>query len=163
MSAGYHQKFKKFRRGTQNGFSFPEMIVVVGVIGIMAAIGIPTISGLLPSSELSVAQRNLNLLNGAVLNFKQSYWNISSTNAEDIFRSLQFRHPSNPEPGTPFLPATAKFLSTSSDQTYRAYWNGEIFRMYPKGVSGTGLDLMKMSESTNAYVSLSTGPAVGPP
>ncbi|MEX1119886.1 MAG: type II secretion system protein [Terrimicrobiaceae bacterium] len=146
------------------GFSLPEMLVVVAVLGILAAISIPVISGLIPSSEISVAQRNLNLVNGALHNFKQAYWTIPTNGTEEnIFRSLQYRDPVNPLPGTPFLPATANFVSSSSDQTYRAYWNGVVFRMYPKGASGTGFDLLKISESTNAYVSPSTGPAVGAP
>ncbi len=162
-------KSMPFQNSRERGFSFPEMMVVVGVLGILAAIGIPVISGLIPSSETSVAQRNLNLLNGALHNFKQAYWEISidaesgSGDELNIFQSLQFRDPVAPVPGTPFLPATANFAPSSSDQTYRAYWNGVVFRMYPKGTAGTGLDLMKMSESTTAYVSTTNGPAVSPP
>ncbi len=151
------------------GFSLPELMVVVAVLGILAAIGVPIISGLMPSSEGSVAQRNLNLVNGALHNFKQAYWEISlaanagSADELAIFRSLQFRDPVAPLPGTPFLSASSQFTESSSEQTYRAYWNGMVFRMYPKGAAGTGFDLLKMSGTTNAYVSTTNGPAVGPP
>jgi len=158
------QKSKTFSLLGRRAFSLPEALIVIAVIGIMAAIGIPVISGLIPSSESAIAQRNLNLLNGAVHNFKQSYWEIPSASTDqNIFRSLQFRDPVNPLPGTPFLPATARFSASSSDQTYRASWNGTVFRLYPKGAGGSGFDLMKMSESTTPYVSTTNGPAVGPP
>jgi prepilin-type N-terminal cleavage/methylation domain-containing protein len=153
----------------KQGFSMAELLVVIAVLGILAAIGVPVISGMIPGSETAVAQRNLNLLNGALHNFKQSYWEIStaassgSDDERDIFRSLQFRDPVDPFPGTPFLPATAKFEATSSTETYRAYWNGMVFRMYPKNAVGTGLDLLKMSETTTAYASTTNGPPVGPP
>jgi len=164
------QKTQTFTFVGNPAFSLVEMMVVIAVLGILATISIPVISRMIPSTETAVAERNLRLLNGAVNNFKQAYWEISteadtggSDDERDVFRSLQFRDPVDPYPGTPFLPATAKFEATSSTETYRGFWNGMVFQMYAKGATGTGLDLLKISETTTAYVSTTNGPAVGPP
>jgi hypothetical protein len=55
-----------------------------------------------------------------------------------------------------------KLESSSSDQTYRASWNGSVFQLLSKGTAGTGIDLMKLSESATPYSYPSNYQPVGP-
>lgn len=150
-------------------FSLPEALVVIAVIGVLAAIGIPSIAGLIPSSKKSTAERNLNLINGAVNQFANTFWDITESaggnTAEEveILRSLQYQSTNNPVPGTPFLDPGLSLVATSDTSTYRAYWNGTFFRMYPAGVSGSGIDLLRLSEQTNRYSYPSNYQLVGAP
>lgn len=133
-------------------FSLQEMLVAVAVIAIFATIAIPNIGGVFQASEKEVATRNLNMINAALNSFSQAYYDLSGSTADtiDVLRSLQYRDPNNPLPGTPFLSQTMNFVSTSSTDTYRAEWSNNAFIMHTKGASGTGIDLLKMSETVSA-------------
>jgi prepilin-type N-terminal cleavage/methylation domain-containing protein len=140
----------RFRLSSPRAFSIQEMLVTIAVIGIMAAIAIPNIAGVLPGSENVVAQRNLNQLNAAYNGFAMANRSLSgsSSTTAQVLSYLKYRDTSIP--GSPFIAQTMNLDTTSSTQTYRAYWNGEVFRMYAKGVSGTGVDLLKMSDNVAA-------------
>jgi prepilin-type N-terminal cleavage/methylation domain-containing protein len=135
-------------------FSLPEMLVTVAVIGILAGIAVPVVSNLVPSSRLETARRNLNLLNGAVVAFNQASHELSleasgdSTDALAIIRSLQYAAPSgsvNFTPGAPFFDPLAAVEVTSSDDSYRARWNGRVFVLLEPGVAGSGVDLLRLA------------------
>lgn len=140
----------------QTAFSLTEVIVVIAVIGIMAAIGIPMISNGVSSSSAETAKRNMNLLNGAVLTFNQANWELvlaTSSDSDDeqkIFDSLRYRDAVNPSPGSPYLPPNATFVASSATTTYRAIWNGRMYEFAPPGSNGTGLDLMNIMGTIQA-------------
>lgn len=140
----------------QAAFSLTEMIVVIAVIGVMAAIGIPMISNAVFSSSAETAKRNMNLLNGAVIAFNQGNWELvlatsgGSDDEQRIFDSLRYRDTVNPAPGSPYLPPNATFVASSATTTYRAIWNGRMYEFAPPGSNGTGLDLMSIMGSIQA-------------
>ena len=136
------------------GFSLTEVLIVVAILAIVAAISIPNISRLVTDSSYETAKRNLNYLNGAVVGFNEANWELvlaASSGSDDeqaIFNSLRYRDATNPATGSPYLPATAAFAATSDTSTYRAMWNGRMFVIVVPGSNGTGLDLMKIMGSS---------------
>lgn len=142
-----------FGRAT-GGLSLTEVLVVVAFLAIVAAISVPSISGLVSGSSHETAKRNLRYLNGAVLGFNQSNWELvlaASSGSDDeqkIFDSLRYRAATNPAPGSPYLPPNATFVASSSTSTYRARWNGRMFEIVVPGADGTGLDLMHIMGSS---------------
>ncbi len=141
-------------RGRIRGISLPEILVVIAVIAILAAVGIPILGGVFGSSRAKIAERNLNRLNGALLAYRQASREFSRAVASDttdeleILRTLQY-----PDPmvvGSPFLNSRLGIEETSAQDTFRAFWNGAAFSMYKKGEEGAGIDLLKMSDEGTA-------------
>ncbi|MDX2079769.1 MAG: prepilin-type N-terminal cleavage/methylation domain-containing protein [Terrimicrobiaceae bacterium] len=132
------------------GLSLVEVVIVIGVIGIMAAIGVPVISNLFRSTGGEVAQRNLNLLNGAVRAFSQANWELAVDPGADtddeqaVYQSLRYRNPANPSPGSPYLEANVNFVTSMTADSFRARWNGNVFEMLLPGQEGEGIDLLEM-------------------
>lgn len=137
-----------------DGLSLTEVLVVISFLAIIAAVSIPSIIGLVSGSSYETAQRNLNYLNGSVVAFNQSNWELvlatsgGSDDEQSIFDSLRYRAATNPAPGSPYLPPMATFEASSVTTTYRARWNGRMFEIVIPGTSGTGLDLMKIMGSS---------------
>ena len=131
-----------------------EVLVVVGVLAIITTISIPVVSNIFSESNFAAARRNLNYLNGAVVAFNNSNWELvlaasaGSDDEQKIFDSLRYRAPTNPAAGSPYLPETAAFVADSDTSTYRAVWNGRMFGIVVPGSNGTGLDLMKLMGSS---------------
>lgn len=139
------------------GFSLPEIIITVAVIGVLASITLPVVIGVIPSSQASVASRNLNLLNGAVVAFNQNNHELalaSDAGTSDemaVIRSLQFVPP--PVPGTslpasagaPYYEPMANIQVTSDPTRYRAQWNGKVFRLVSPTTAGAGIDLIAIA------------------
>lgn len=131
----------------EGGFSLVELIVTIAVLGVLSVIAIPIMSGVLETSQTEVAQRNLNLLNGAVINYNQSVNQLTNSSGSDsaVVELLKTRDAS--VPGTPFLPDHFANVTTSDTNAYRAVWNTRVFEMVSKGESGSGIDLLKLSSS----------------
>ena len=156
------QKIEIVRPGGRAGMSLIEVLVVISFLAIVAALAIPSISNVLFSSSYQTAQRNMNLLNGAVIAYSQSSWGEINTNvfatssgSDDeagVFNCLRYRNTNAAlaAPGSPYLPPNATFVATSETNTYRARWNGRMFEILPVGTSGTGLDLMKVMGAIQA-------------
>lgn len=138
--------------------SLTEVLVVIAFLAIVASLALPSISNMLFSSSYETAKRNMNLLNGAVIAFNEGNWELvlaTSTGSDDelaIFDSLRYRNPDArlAAPGSPYLPPNATFVASSSTSTYRAIWNGRLFKIAPPGSNGTGLDLMKIMGTIQA-------------
>ena len=128
-----------------------ELLIVIGVIAILSAIVLPVYSGLTSSTTASVARRNLNLLNGAVvaINNAKSQLEVTATadgaDEQAIFAQLQATDPD--AKGSPYLPAHLKGTTTSSTNKYRAVWNGTFFQILNPGAAGTGIDLLALGSS----------------
>jgi prepilin-type N-terminal cleavage/methylation domain-containing protein len=158
---------QKWRGGFFRAFSLPEILVVIAVVAVMAAIGISMMAGVFKGSSYQMAERNLNLLNGAVVAFNEGNWELvwpvdgGSSDELAVFESLRYRAPSNPTPGSPYLPPNATFVASSNSLTHRASWNGRMYELIPEGSNGTGLDLLQImgapqAPSTNTPIPRST-------
>ena len=138
-------------RRVRSAFSLTELLVVLAALGIFVTVGIMSIGGVDRYAAASVAQRNLDLLNGAVNSFNNANWKLSvsvdagSGDERAVFYSLQYRDADNPVPGSPYLASHVPFAETSSSERYRAVWNGSYFQMTEPGVDGTGIDLEGMN------------------
>jgi len=129
-----------------------ELLVVIAVLAVIAAIAIPIMGNNIQTAAAGTARANLNLLNAAVQSFNQANWELvlaTSSGSDDeraIFDSLRYRNPDvrMASPGSPYLPPNATFVASAETTTFRAVWNGRLYEMRPAGSNGTGLDLMKI-------------------
>lgn len=60
----------------QGGFSLTELLVVVAIIGVLAAIGIPSYNGYSASSKKETAKNGLRLLHAAQLEYRSDTGNF---------------------------------------------------------------------------------------
>jgi len=135
-----------------------ELVVVIAVIGVMAAIAIPILGNNVKTATTATAKRNLDLLNAAVQSFNQANWELvlstsgGSDDEQAIFDSLRYRDPDVrlASPGSPYLPPNATFVASSDTNSYRAVWNGRLYEFRSAGTVGTGLDLMKIMGALQA-------------
>jgi prepilin-type N-terminal cleavage/methylation domain-containing protein len=128
------------------GFSLIEMLVTVTIIGILAAVAIPVYGHFLLSSKVEVSTNLVETLNSAVHKFNECNYELvytavdGTTNDEmAIVRTLQYRNPTNPAIGSPYLRADWSPVSSSNSQDYRIVWGGTLFKLLSPGTSGTGL------------------------
>jgi len=153
-------RFRDARPSATEGYSLPELIITVAVIGILAAIAIANFPGARNSAQETVAETQLSELNRALLHFNQCNWDIvldAVSNAGDdelkVLRTLQWRNPDSAQatPGSPYLPSTFCDAVSSSASDYRIQWNGHMFELLEPGTSGTGLKTGTDSPSVSGY------------
>lgn len=140
----------RFFSGSAGGFSFAEMMVVLGVLCIITAIIVPTVSNVLPGTRASMADTNVNTLNQSVLKYNQANAELTVAAVSDgsdeqaVAAALQTRDAA--APGSPYLAPEMAMVVASDAGSYRAVWNGRMFEVLSPGQAGTGLDLMRMTE-----------------
>jgi len=147
------------------GFSLTEVIIVIGAIGLLAAVCIPVMNGITTQSRAAVAEKNMRTLNAAVQAFNQSNWELVSAPQDGtddelaIFLSLQYRNGavSRQAPGSPYLNPMFDFVRSSDLQGYRAIWNGRMFEMVGPNATGEGIDLMRLGETAGGGASFPNG------
>lgn len=130
------------------GLSLPELLVVIGVVGVFAAIAIPNYMSVIPVSQQVGMRDGATKLNRAVLHYKQVVGRIQipadDGGLEDEFEVLdllQYRDPVNPIPGTPLLPAYIQAEPVDAENEYRIIWNGRVFVVVGPETSGPGIRL----------------------
>ncbi|WP_009958377.1 prepilin-type N-terminal cleavage/methylation domain-containing protein [Verrucomicrobium spinosum] len=128
------------------GISIVEIIVVIAVISVIAAIAIPRFSDMTTSAHAAVAKNALETLNTAVHRFNMSNYELLFTgvapSGQDemlILRTMQYRDPENPKPGSPYMRNDWNPGISSSMDDYRLMWTGTLYKLLPPGASGTGL------------------------
>ena len=137
---------------TRRAFSFVDIMVVMGVFAIFAAIAIPMILNVVPSSQASLAKTNMNRLNQAILKYNQANQEMavsarsSATDEAAVIAALQDRATTGPAPGSPYLSPTLAVPTTGVTTTYRAIWNGRLFQLASPGETGDGVNLLEIQE-----------------
>jgi hypothetical protein len=127
------------------------MMVVLAVICVVVGIIVPTVTNVLPSSKASLADTNTNILNQSVLKHNQVTAELAvaavsdGTDEQSVASALQTRDAASP--GSPFLSPGMSMTLSSDANTYRAVWNGRMFEVLSPGSTGTGLDLLRMTEA----------------
>lgn len=131
------------------GVSLVELLIVIGVITVLAAIVLPRMTGLSRPAEFTAAREAMERVNRAVNLYKQSVAAISVEAAEgfeDEAQVLQLLQEEIPgAPGSPFLDPKLRYPVTSESDRPRGYWDGEYFRLRAAEQSGAGLDFARPS------------------
>jgi prepilin-type N-terminal cleavage/methylation domain-containing protein len=144
----------------EQGYSLVEMIVVIAIMGILAASAISAYKGMTRGTQLGVAQGKVDQLNGAVAKYSQISWEIDVEADDDsgddellVLRSLQWRDPVDPVHGTPFFETGWSPSASADDETFRIHWNGQGYDLIEPGDSGMGLrvrfDGVDMAQTIN--------------
>lgn len=131
----------------RKGFSLPEILTVVAIIGVLSAMAIPVYNGITRRVEDAEAADFVESLNRAVLRFGQSNWDLpvaanhsATTDEFTVLRSLQYKWPaSSLKPGSPYFTPKYNPVASSSSSTHRIRWNGRTFEVLKPGTAGSGL------------------------
>lgn len=133
-------------------FSLLEVIVIIGIVTVLATVSIPVFQGVGQGAAESVALRNVNVLNGAIVAYNNANEEIAVTSVsgtadeEQIIALLLQVDPDNLA-GSPYLASQAEFTASSSSDRHRASWNGRFFQLVKKGTAGAGIDLDALGSS----------------
>ena len=135
----------------QSGFSLTEILVTVGVIGVLAGISLQTFGNVNEGARLGQARSIAAKLNAAVKGFNQSNWDmptpLDDADTQDelkVLRSLQYKPPhavGSFNSGAPFYPPTWNPAASAAATDYRLRWNGFNFELLEPGVAGKGLKI----------------------
>lgn len=168
-------RFRKAENGWRfsggvRALSLPELLVTIAVVATLSAVSLQSYLGLRTSAREGVARDVLAGLNRAVLHFDQTNWDLVLNPVPDatsdelaILRTLQWRDPHNPAPGSPFVPANFSAAMSSSPDEFRLQWNGRVFELVPPGTSGSGLLVVSDGGTTSETYVFSDGyQPVGP-
>lgn len=133
-------------RRTARGFSMTEMVWVVAIMGILAAVVITSIGQVIKGSELTAATQKMEMLNTALANYAQTGQEIlytpmpgSAADETVVLRYLQGRSPTNPQAGSPFVSPNYQPVGSSNPDDYRLVWMGSQYALLTPGQAGTGL------------------------
>jgi len=142
----------RLRPKKSRAFSLVEMIATIAVIGILAAIAIPSVGTVVEGSRRGVAGNVIETLNKSTRQFGHSQYDLrnapnATTGGDEllILRTLQWRDP-NPtgelNPPGPFMKPDWNPTTSASDKDYRAEWTGSSWRLVEPGGVGAGLKIV---------------------
>ncbi|MEX2578577.1 MAG: type II secretion system protein [Verrucomicrobiales bacterium] len=134
--------------------SLVELLIVIAVIGILAAIAVPNIGNVVLGSKRGVAENVVETLNKATRQFGHSQWDLRTDpvagSGEDemhLLRTLQWREPDASSGGElnpkgPFMRPDWSPSTSTSDEDFRAEWTGSSWKLVEPDETGVGLKLV---------------------
>lgn len=138
----------KRKRISLAGYSMTEMIIAISVIGVMAGVLIPGMTGVVSGSKESLAAGKLEMLNQALNAYGHSWKeytytpnNSSAADELTVVLDLQYRNPDEDKAltGSPFLRTDYRPSTSSSADDYRIVWTGYRFKLLEPGEPGVGI------------------------
>ncbi len=151
--------FTQIKSSSQRGFSLVEMIVTIAVLGVLASVGVMSLTSVSASSKAVVARNLVETLNTGIHRFNESnyelYYNPLSFSAQDemvVLRTMQYRDPNHPAIGSPYVRPDFNPTTTNSTTEYRVMWTGTLYKLLPPGTAGYGLKVVyDASDITTPY------------
>lgn len=125
-----------------------EIVVVISIIGILAALAVTSFSQFLGGAQDAVAAERLENLNQALHRFAQQNYELllndmpgATADEMVVLRTLQYRDPdiNRTKIGSPYFDPRYNPVSSSSDSQYRLRWTGQLYELLKPGTAGTGL------------------------
>lgn len=134
--------------GTASAFSLVELVVTIGVLGVISGISLSYFGGTFKGSKNVVASEMAETLNLGLKKHAQVNYEFNLTADDDdtadeiaIVRSLQYRHPTSPAPGAPFVRPNWHPVGSDDEEEYRLRWNGTVFEILKPETAGSGLKI----------------------
>ncbi|WP_395740662.1 type II secretion system protein [Prosthecobacter sp.] len=167
MNTSTHRRFRLLqttcqKSGREGGYSVTELVIVISIMGVMAALTVGSFSQFIGGSKDALAVERKEMLNQAVYRFAQNNYELqfdanSGSLADElvILRTLQFRDPNvnRAKIGSPYVDPRYNPISSSDTSVHRLRWTGKMFELLSPGTSGSGI-LMNFegTDFTTAFV-----------
>ena len=130
-------------------FSMTEMVVTIAINGVLGAIAIVPMSGVLRGTQQGMAERKVEELNQAISAYNQAspqaaYHVVLPGSTDDenrVLLALRSRasDPLKARPGAPFVSPLYNPRTSSDADEFRIAWAGSQYKLIPPGTAGTGL------------------------
>ena len=75
------------RRPRRSAFTLVELLVVIGIIGMITAIAVPTIFGAIGSARNAKTKAEIDMLHMAMMNYKNEYGSFPPANMQGLWRT----------------------------------------------------------------------------
>ena len=159
----------------RRAFSLPEILTVIAVIGVLAAIAIPAYTNITRSAQDAEASDFVESLNRAVLRFAQANWDIptpadnaSTADELTVLLSIQFKWADKAAGreirlGSPYFSQRYRPAVSNNSTVHRLRWTGRGFEVLLPGQPGSGLlKTFDGKDQTNAVFPVNFLPAGTP-
>ncbi len=130
----------------KKGFSLPEILVSIAIVGILAGLALSVFTGVSDTSQREAGSAYVETLNRAVMAYNQCGSTISivangasAADEQSVIALLTTEDPAIP--GTPYLAGNVPATASDDTAVMRVRWDGRYFELLAKGAAGSGLKL----------------------